>query len=154
MRREQYAWSALIGLVLIIGISHAQDTRMPLNLNETPTLFSRTPGTVVVDHTRVPLAVPSFGHATTTQDYLPDLLPISEQMYQDRHWGFWLGFSHWNGYSFILTGQSPYWGRHWGTAVTSSPTASTSPIPEPAPLVLLGLCGAWLVTWTRKQRFV
>ena len=144
MSREHQIGSVVIGLMLIVGVSQVQGSIVPLNLNDIPVSLIRTPGTLIVDHARVPLAVPSFACATTTEELIADLLPPSEQMYQDRHWGYWLGFSSWNGYSFLLTGQSPFWGRNWETTGSSNISASTTQVPEPHAMLLLGLGGAWL----------
>ncbi len=125
MTRQNRIGCALIGLLSVLCVSQVQATIVPCNFNNMPTSLVQSPGTVIVDHERVPLAVPSFGAVTTTQAFVPDLLPVSEQMYQDRHWGYWLGYSTWNGYSFLITGKSPYWGRNWGTTSTSINAAPT-----------------------------
>ncbi|MCF7975571.1 MAG: PEP-CTERM sorting domain-containing protein [Phycisphaerae bacterium] len=144
MSRQYRIGSVVFGLVLIVCVSQSQGSMLQLNLNEVPVSLSRTSRTLIVDHHRVPLAVPSFGRATTTEEWVADLLPASEQMYEDRHWGYWLGFSNWNGYSFILTGQSPFWGSHWGSmGVYSTPTAPTQ-VPEPHSILLFGIVGSWL----------
>ena len=83
---------ALIGLLIVVCGSQVQATIVPYNFNNVPTTLVQSSGPVIVDHERVPLAVPSFGAVTTTQAFVPDLLPVSEQMYQDRHWGYWLGW--------------------------------------------------------------
>jgi len=152
MTRQKRTGCALIGLLSVICVSQVQATIVPYNFNNMPTSLVQSSGTVIVDHERVPLAVPSFGAVTTTQAFVPDLLPVSEQMYQDRHWGYWLGYSTWNGYSFLITGKSPYWGRHWGTTSTPINAAPTTQIPEPKSLILFGMAGAWMVAWTQRQR--
>ena len=152
MSRQNLAVSAFIGLLFVISVSHGRGAILPQHLNKTPTSIGFSSGALIVDHARVPLAIPSFGHTTTTQEYLPDLLPVSEQMYQDRHWGYWLGYNRWNGYSFLLTGENPYWGRHGGSTSTSTGVARTTQVPEPASLILFGLGGGWLVARTRRRR--
>lgn len=150
MRREHWAWAAFIGLVLIVGTQPLQGAIVPYGLDEIPESLVRTPGTIIVDYLRVPLAVPSLGRATTTQDYVPDLLPVSERMYQDRHWGYWLGFSSGNGYSFVLNDQCS-WG-HDSSTNTFNTAAPATQVPEPASLILLGLGGAWMAASTRRRR--
>jgi hypothetical protein len=152
MSRQKRVGSALIGLLVILGASQVQGAILPFNLNHLDTSLMGKPVPLISNYMRVPLAVPSFGHATTTQEHVPDLLPVSEQMYQDRHWGYWLGYNRWNGYSFLLTGENPYWGRHWGSISTSTGVARTTQVPEPASLILFGLGGGWLVARTRRQR--
>jgi hypothetical protein len=165
--RRQYIWSVVIGLLLVVSTSQGQGPVRPLHFNNIPLSLVRTPGTLIVDHTRVPLAVPSFVCATTTEDWVADILPRSELMYQDRHWGYWLGFSSWNGYS-LLTGQSP-WGRHWGTVghwpgalsgtplrVTSINSAASVPtpptqVPEPHSMILFGLGSVWIAARSRRR---
>ena len=147
MNRQNYAVSAFIGLLFVISVSHGQGAILPQHLNKAPTSIGFSSGALIVDHARVPLAIPSFGHTTTTQEYLPDLLPVSERMYQDRHWGYWLGYNYWNGYSFLFPDESPYWG-HWGTNSASIPGVQ---VPEPGSLVLFGMGCAWLVMRTRSK---
>ncbi|MCP4450118.1 MAG: PEP-CTERM sorting domain-containing protein [Planctomycetes bacterium] len=151
MSQQKRVGSALIGLLLILGAAHVQGAMLPFDLNQMDTSLMGKPVPLISDHMRVPLAVPSFGHATTTQEHVPDLLPVSEQMYQDRHWGYWLGYNRWNGYSFLLTGQNP-WGRYWGNTSTSVGVARTTQVPEPTSLVLFGLGGAWVAARMRRRR--
>jgi hypothetical protein len=148
MNRQNLVGSVFIGLMLIIGVSHVQGAMVPFQLNHMDTSLMVKPVPVISNQARVPLAVPSFGHTTTTQEHVPDLLPVSERMYQDRHWGYWLGFSYGNGYSFVLTGQSPYWGSTSTAGTVPPPTQA----PEPASLILLGLGGAWMAARTRRGR--
>lgn len=151
MRRVHHIRSAFIGLVLLIGIPHVQGAIVPFQASDSAALIPNS-STRIVEHMRVPLAVPSFTCATHTEEWIGDLLPASEAMYQDRHWGYWLGYSAWNGYSFLLTGKGPYWGRYWGYRTLSDSDTSAATVPEPASMILFGLAGVWMVT--RKRRWL
>ncbi len=148
MSRQKRVGSALIGLLVITVASHVQGAMLPCHLDHRDASLLSRPAPLISDHMRVPLAVPSFGHATTTQEHVPDLLPVSERMYQDRHWGYWLGYTRWNGYSFLLPGEGACWG-HTGTRMAAM---SAEPVPEPASLLLFGLGGAWMAARTKRGR--
>ncbi len=154
MSRQKRVGSALIGLLFIMVVSHVHGAMLPFHPDHMDASLLGRPVPLISNHMRVPLAVPSFGHATTTQEHVPDLLPVSERMYQDRHWGYWLGYtswngcSFWNGYSFLLPGEGASWG-HTGTRMAAM---STEPVPEPASLILFGLGGVWMAARTRRGR--
>ena len=152
MSRQKRVGSVLIGLLFIMVVSHVQGAMLPFHPDHMDCSLLGRPVPLISNHLRVPLAVPSFGYATTTQEHVPDLLPVSERMYQDRHWGYWLGYTSWNGYSFLLTGQNPYWGRCWGSTSTSVGVARTTQVPEPTSLILFGLGGAWVAARMRRGR--
>ena len=128
------------------------DSRRPMVVEPLPQVISYgsvSDPIVLKGEGHIPLAVPSIGSAARVAERFEDLLPVVERPYQaDRIWGYWLGYSPWNAYSFYLSRYPLYWDWYWARLLDQE-TTSVSAVPEPSTVILMVL-GGFLILGQRR----